>query len=221
MKWRKTIVLLAVLGGGLTAACSFPGPAQERSVARYLLRAQVAEARGTAVPACGSLRISRPTAAPGFETSRMAYQEQQDRLDYFGYHAWVDAPSRMLEATLADNIQRSGRFVAVLSGSGDVPADLRLDSELIELVQVFDGGSSHVVLRFKVHLVDLSTRTLLRSRVLAYEEQAREATPEGGVAAANRALRRLLADVLVLLREPLPARACSGRAPADFKTEHG
>ncbi len=101
----------------------------------------------------------------------------------------------MIAAMMEDRLDADGLFGAVLTGSSDIRTDLRLDSELKALQQTIDGNSSGVELTIKLGLVDVSSRSLLDTRVFSYTETADGANPVAGAAAANRAANRFLADL--------------------------
>lgn len=214
LRIRLAYGLLALLP--VLHACSLPGRAHAPSLQTYTLQAsQASQAVNAAAPAaarkCLSIRVSSPRTAPGFTTSRMAYSEQADRVDYFAYHEWVDTPARMLAHLEAQGLDASGLFGAVLSGSPEIRTDLRLDSELIRLLQEFTGSGSTLALDIKVTLVDVKSRSLLGSKRFSYSEAASKANPEAGVAAANRATDAFLADFLAFLEQSIAPIACASQ----------
>ena len=148
------------------------------------------------------LQVATPTAAPAYASSQMAYIEQPYRIDYFARNEWADPPSRMLKTLLTQQLTNSGLFRFVVSDSAGVDEALRLDSELIELVQVFDESSSQVRVAIRFDLVDVAQRTILFSETIsASEAAARE--PYAGVVAANTALQRVLDQLVTQLRDPV------------------
>ena len=191
------------------AACSLPGKPQTQARQTYLLQgnASAAAATGAASKPCLSLRVSTPVSAPGFGTARMAYSTQPQRLDYFAFHEWVDTPARMLAAMMENRLDASGLVGAVLTGSADVATDLRLDSELKRLQQDFNGADSMLTLEIKLSLVDVTGRRLLDAKTFSYTENA-SADPQAGVAAANRAAERFLADMTEFLMQSISHLSC-------------
>ena len=61
-----------------------------------------------------TLIVSTPRAAAGFDTRRIVYLRQAHELEAFAYHEWVDTPALMLAPLIAQAIERSGAFRAVL-----------------------------------------------------------------------------------------------------------
>ena len=75
-------------------------------------------------------------------------------------------------------------------------ADLRLATEIVRLQQEFATRPSRVELVLRVQLVDVRSRHVVATRVIAETEIAPSDDPGGGVIAANAALRRALAQVV-------------------------
>jgi cholesterol transport system auxiliary component len=193
-----TIITVCILAG-----CSFPGAQRSPSRQTWLLQGDEGIQTSHTINArsCITLRVSVPESASGFSTPNMMYSKKPDQLAHFAYHQWVDAPARMLAASMQSRIENSGLFGAVVSGSTDVKTDFRLDSELSGPLQVFESGKSIVILTMKLKLIDISKRRLLNTQSFSYSEPASEANPQAGVAAANRATQHLLDDLTTFVSD--------------------
>jgi cholesterol transport system auxiliary component len=143
----------------------------------------------------------------------MAYMEEAHRLDYFAHHRWADSPARMLEPLLIRALESSGLYQAVVQAPTTARFDLRLDTELLRLVQVFEPTESRVELAVRISLLDTEQQRVLVSDVLAETEPATERTPYGGVIAANKAVVRLLEELQRKLRPTVEPR-CAITEPA-------
>lgn len=205
---RTAVALAAIL---LVSSCAtLPGFNNEPEKA-YLLEWQddFTPVTATNIEPCGSLLIISPLAAPGYATTRMAYIEQDHRVDYFVTHRWADTPARMLGPLMTRALGESGLFEAVVESPTPLQVRLRLESEVLKLRQVFLDGTSEIELALRVNLYDLSQGRLLVSRVLNVVAPAASRNPYGGVNASHRAVERLLqqlADTLsAVLTENLPA----------------
>jgi len=208
MAIRITLVALATAA---MLSCSMPGPAKTTEKQLYVLTAPDGNnAINPASEACISLRVSNTGSAAGFNTSRMAYSRAPDRLEYFAYHEWAAPPAKMIASMMESGLSASGLFSVVLAGSPDIRTDLRLDSDLQILQQDFSAGKNTVRLGVKISLVEPATRSLKGSRTFSYREAADAENAEAGVAAANRAAHRFLADLETYLREITSKEDCSG-----------
>jgi cholesterol transport system auxiliary component len=181
--------IVAVLVAGCTA---LPSPKIEEPVLHVLdakpviTRAQVAREL--------VLEVGVPRAAPGFDTAALLYVQKPFVLDAFATHRWVDAPARMIGPPLTHALEQTGYFRAVVPAPTGVPADLRLDTELVRLQQNFMTRPSRVELSLRFRLLDLRGRRVVAARVVDVDVAAASDDPDGGVVAANTALARALAQ---------------------------
>ncbi|MDP1709007.1 MAG: ABC-type transport auxiliary lipoprotein family protein [Gammaproteobacteria bacterium] len=194
---RKRILcrtLQALVSVMLLAGCAgLPAP-QVESPSIYVLDAQpaikAAQAKRDLV-----LAVSLPRARPGFDTHQMAYVRQPHALDYFAANRWADTPERMLGPLLAQALEQTGSFRAVVQTPGVVPADVRLDTELIRLQHDFGTRPSRIQLTLRAQLIDVRSKRVLAVKLFDETENAASEDAYGGVTAANRALQRVLEQV--------------------------
>lgn len=192
--------------------CSIPGPSQQTAKQFFVLQDDDVS---IPVPApvskpCLSLRISSPGSAAGLNTTRMAYSNAPNRLDYFAYHEWIAPPAKMVGSLMESRLQAAGLFTTVMVGSPDVRTDLRLDSEVQVLQQDFTANGDHLNLAIRVNLVDVRTRALLGAETFHYHEAA-GGDAEAGVEAANRAVNRFLDELTGLLGSLAQKMECPNR----------
>jgi cholesterol transport system auxiliary component len=186
------VVLVSALMGGCAGV--LPGPA-ESSPMTYLLAPtlpsgdRVSADLGQSRP---TLLVARPEDAAGYATRRMAYLQQDYRLDYYADHEWVDTPAAMLGALLVKALTASQAFGAVSEDARGISADLRLDTVIESLYQDFRTRPSLARVELRVSLVEPERRRILATRVFADTEPAPSDDPYGGVVAVNVVLTRLL-----------------------------
>ena len=186
---KRAVAGFAVVA--LLAACTALQPPPAEQASTYVLEA---------LPAAGAPRPKRdlvlevppPRARPGFDTPQMAYTQRANALEYFARHRWVDTPARMLAPLIAQALEQSGGFRAVVQAPSLAAANLRLETELVRLQHEFGAKPSRVRLTLRAQLIDVGGRRVLASAELEETEAAPSDDPYGGVIAANRALARLL-----------------------------
>jgi cholesterol transport system auxiliary component len=213
-------LLVFAAAAGLLGGCSgLPGSREVVPVRTYTLAWQPAT-QPTDGSGCHSLLLSSPRSGPGFGSANMVYVIKPHRLDYFANHRWTDSPARLLAPLLLRAVESSGLFVSVAAAPAPIRTDLRLDTEVLALQQIFNGAHSRVQLRLRTELYDLSSQTLVASRIFDIEEPASSNDPYGGVQAANRAVARLMTQLQAFLAAQLqqPALTCTGRRAASAKT---
>jgi cholesterol transport system auxiliary component len=175
----------------LAAGCAGLQPPPAHPVSTYVLEAgrgaQVQKPKGER-----SLAVAMPRARAGFDGQQMAYTAREHEIVYFAAHRWADAPARMLAPLMAQALEDAGCWRSVVQSPSAAAAELRLDSELVRLAQDFTVKPSRVRLTLRVELIDTAARRVLAARELDEVEPAASDDPYGGVAAANRALGRLL-----------------------------
>ena len=143
-----------------------------------------------------ALVVAVPTAAPGFDGPRIVYVRRPHELEFFARSEWVDTPARMLAPLLVRALERTGRFQAVAEARTAGAGGLRLESAIVRLQHEFTARPSRVRLTVRVQLSDMLSRRVLGTREFEAIEEAPSDDPYGGVVAANRAVRRVLDDIV-------------------------
>lgn len=188
MNYRILLVCAVLLSG-----CTGIQPPKVENTHTYLLDASPA-ARQLATKRDQVLAVNMPGSRPGFDTSQMAYQLRPLELEYFVTQRWADTPAMMLKPLLMQALEPG--FRAVLPAPGALPADLRLDTELIRLQQNFTEKPSRVQLTLRAQLTDVKDKRVLAVQLFDVSEPAQTDDAYGGVIAANRALQHVLAQLL-------------------------
>jgi cholesterol transport system auxiliary component len=96
----------------------------------------------------------------------------------------------MLKPLLVQALQQ--RFSSVVSTQGIIPANLRLDTELIRLQQNFTSKPVRIQLTLRAQLIDIKDRRVIATRLFDETENTDSDDAYGGVIATNRALQRIL-----------------------------
>jgi cholesterol transport system auxiliary component len=105
----------------------------------------------------------------------------------------------MLAPLIVTALQNSGAFQAVALSPSAIGGDLTLDTDILRLQQEFVGGAaSQVRFTLRAYLVDHRSRKLLAWREFDQSVAAASDDPQGGVEAANRAVRTVLEQLAVL-----------------------
>lgn len=175
----------------LLAGCTgLPAPKLE-SPHIYLLDAQP-DAKAAQVKRDLVLAVAMPRARPGFDTPQMAYLRQPHELEYFAANRWADAPPRMLWPLLVQALEQAGGFRAIVQTPGAIPADVRLDVELVRLQQDFGTKPSRVQLTLRAQLSDVRSKRVLAVKLFDEVQNAASDDAYGGVTAANQIMQRVL-----------------------------
>jgi cholesterol transport system auxiliary component len=198
-----TRAALSMAAALLLSACSLlPAPDNERVVETYTLSPSIEQKAG-AHGATGSevLALSKPAAAPGYDSTDMVYLVRPYQLQRFAGSRWVRPPAEMLAPLLMQQLAADGYYRALVPAALASVADQRLDVTLLTLQQEFFDTSSRVRVSLQVQLVDLRRRRVLATETFTEQEPAPDNDPYGGVVAANRAIGRILTRVAAFCRE--------------------
>jgi cholesterol transport system auxiliary component len=192
-RWRafQVLALTSVL---LLAGCTGLSAQPAVSQTIYVLEAQRATAPAQ-VKRTLVLAVSPPHARPGFDTPQIAYVRQPHELNYFTASRWADTPARMLGPLLAQAMEQTGGFRAVVQTPSAVPADVRLETELIRLQHDFTTQPSRVQLTLRAQLIDVRRQRVLAVKQFDEVENAASDDAYGGVSAANRVVQRMLGQL--------------------------
>ncbi len=148
-----------------------------------------------------TLVINPPRAAAGFDSQRLIYTRESHQLEYFAHNEWIDTPARMLAPLIVAALSNTGTFRAVVPTPSLAAGDIKLDTEIVRLQQVFGGASSRVQFTLRAYLVDSVTRRVLAWREFDETVAATSEDPRGGVEAANRAVQNVLRALTGLCNE--------------------
>jgi len=205
---RRNVLLRAGCWAALAACAVLAGcspllPKPAPVAAQFALDGELPEATPAPRPGAGAptLVVGTPRAAAGFDTRRIVYLRHAHELESFAYSQWVDTPAQMLVPMIARAIERTGAFRAVLQAPATAVGDLRLDTDLLRLQHEFLGSPSQVRLSLRAVLVDTSTRRVIAWREFDTSIASASDDPYGGVVAANRAVKVLLAELAAFVAE--------------------
>lgn len=191
--WLAVAALSGLIHGA--AGCTLLAPSRAELPRLHALEWSGATP-ATPVPAdAPTLLVGIPRAGAGYDSPRMAYASEPHALAYFARHQWVDTPARMLQPLLARAAEGTGRFEAVVQAPTSVAASLRLDTEIVQLVQDFSVRPSVVRVVLRVQLVELDARRVVATREVKASSPTASDDPLAGVDAANRALAEVLDGV--------------------------
>jgi len=191
---RRIFPWINLLAGLLLAGCTGLSTPQGSSPNIYVLDARPAVPEST-VRHDLVLAVNMPQARPGFETAQIAYLQQPHELNYFVNSRWTSAPARMLQPLLLQALEQSAGFRAVVRTASAIPADVRVDIELIRLQHDFTTHPSRVQLTLQAQLIDVRGKGVLAVQQFDATENAGSEDAYGGVSAANRLVQRVLGQV--------------------------
>ncbi|PJA77890.1 MAG: hypothetical protein CO149_07055 [Nitrospirae bacterium CG_4_9_14_3_um_filter_51_5] len=143
--------------------------------------------------------VTVPEPAPGFESPRMIYVKIPYELNSFAASQWVETPARMLAPVIVRKLENSALWSAVVQMPTSVRGDFRLDIDHVALAQEFLQQPSRVRLALRAQLTTIRDPGVIGTRSFEVWEEAPSEDAYGGVLAAQRAVRRLLDELMAWL----------------------
>jgi cholesterol transport system auxiliary component len=193
MKTEKIIAPFAALAFFMLAACSSigPGPAPQL----YVLAPQVG-ALGDAPQVSWQLVVAEPDAPQSLSTARIALTRGAN-LDYYANAAWADRAPALVQDTLVDAFDKSGKIAAVAPDTAGVRGDYRLETELRDFSAHYDtqDGIPTVTVRIVAKLVAADGRQIVASLDSVHTQQASANSVPAVVEAFDGALSASLEEI--------------------------
>lgn len=155
------------------------------------------------------LMIANVRAETGVGTNAIIYVERSYEIRQYSRSQWAERPDRMLRSLLLNAFERSGEFGAIVGIGYGSMADLRLDTDLIQLQHEHFEEPSQARVRIRAQLIDLESQEIVATRTFEEVESAQSDDPYGGVVAINAALSRMIDDIVAFTVETTRNRPVS------------
>ena len=209
--WSSSVALLLGVVG-----CSGLLPKPPLAPTVYTLDAPVAiDATSVRQPPARAvaklaLVVHVPQSAAGYDSSRIVYSRDAQRLDAYAHSVWVDTPAQMLRPMMVAAIESTDAFAAVVAAPSSARADIELDTQILRLQHDFGTSPSRARFTLRATLIDSVTRQVMASQEFDAVVDSTSEDARGGVVAAHGAVRQVLTQLAGLCRE----------APARWKALH-
>lgn len=148
-----------------------------------------------------TLAVHVPQAAAGYDSTRIVYTRESQRLDTYANSVWIDTPAQMLTPMMVAAIESSGAFPSVVSTPSAARADVELDTQIVRLQHDFSSTPSRMRFTLRASLIDSITRRVLVNREFDSVVKSPGEDAHGGVVAAHAAVREVLAQLVTLCIE--------------------
>ena len=203
----KVFTRRSVLFGAAALSVSGCAVLQKPEVPRlYVLRQQVTAPMGT--PVRWRLSIAVPDAAASLDTSRIALTRSPITMDYFASAAWTDRVPLLVQRTLIQSFDMSGRIVSVDRDTTGLETDYLLETEIRDFQARYDSqsGPPEVVIGIQVKLVRMPEREIVGGMYANQRAMASANSIDSVVGAFNQAAGAALSQVVGwTLNQPAPA----------------
>lgn len=130
-----------------------------------------------------------------YNTTQIAYKIKPYQVSYYSKNMWADTPSNMLESLLAQTLQNTHYYHAVVTPEFNGQYQYLLSVELLKLEQDFLEKPSVVRLEVRAQIIRAQTNQVIAAKEFSTTELTEQNTPYGGVMAANKATARILQEL--------------------------
>jgi cholesterol transport system auxiliary component len=200
---------MAVVG----ALCACSGLLRSSAPPLQLYLLQTPRVQNAPQAAVASLRISRPVAAPGLNTDRIALLRQGDRLDYYAGSRWSASLPEVISQQQLSVFQSDTAWSAVADDRSNFNADYLLQTSIERFAAEYATDSGAPTIRVDLHclLIRRSDGALVGSFPVSESQPAQENRMASVVAAFSAAAGRAMiavvgqSDLLLKSAKPPPA----------------
>jgi cholesterol transport system auxiliary component len=207
------VVVGLVLVGGL-AGCGGLFGGKSEPIQSYMFAPRAFTDTLAATPSERVLLLASVKSI-GYDSQQMAYAMRPYERTYYAFSRWADTPPRMLEPVVAQAMEASGLFRAVVDTTSSVPADYRLDLNLLVVQHEFHTARSQGNMVIRAQLNSLATNAIIGTRVFQGTATAPSENPYGGVLAINIVLENILVELVTWVAESIAAEPQAASTPGD------
>jgi len=143
------LLLCALLAPLALSGCGGLFHSSARPEQVYYLRAAALEKGAAADPVATSLRVVRPTAAPGLDSPQIVLLQSDRRMSFYLASRWPASAPDMVESLAVEKLRGSGMWQAVSDSTSSFPSDYVIQVMIRRFEADYTGGGQapdvHVV----------------------------------------------------------------------------
>ena len=189
---------LAGLGGGNSAPATYDLAAPKVAGVR-------SSRTGTQVT------VNPPSAIRALDTDRILVTSTGGRISYYPDSAWSDRLPRLLQSRLAEAMQDSGAFRAVLTNQDRVDGEFTVATELRAFQVEIDNGNSAALVTLFIKIVDERRGRVIATREFTGRTPAAKDDAAAAVAALQDSFGQVANDAVRWLAASRAGTAAGGR----------
>jgi len=184
----------------LTSSCSIR-PEAKPPVTQYYLQPPI-ELECLGAPIQKILRLNFVNSLQSASQQNIIYTKPDLQTGSYLYSKWSQLPNHSISTALYTALQDNNIFTKLVFDNAFVHSDLTLDIKIMKFEHFFaDDSNSYGMLTLNALLYDSQTKSLLASRLLSSEVRAKSNDAKGGVEALNKALGKILSELICWSKE--------------------
>jgi cholesterol transport system auxiliary component len=140
---RRPALFAALAAATSLAACSGLLNSNQPAEQVYYLRAPAGATPATPAAASGasSVRVGRPVADPGRESTYIVLVQPDHRMSFFSGARWPGPVTDMLESLTVQTLRASGQWSSVEESASPFPSDYLLQTTVRRFEADYSGGA--------------------------------------------------------------------------------
>lgn len=143
------------------------------------------------------LLVADPVAVRFYATDRIVVRDSAATLAYFPGALWSDALPQLVQARLAESLERTGRARAVGRPGQGLLIDTRLVPEIRAFeIEIGEGGTAEAVVDISLKVMNDSNGRILATRSFVVRVPSASDGTEDGVEALNAAMGEALGEMV-------------------------
>lgn len=190
----RRALLAGVAGIALAGCSSVIGPPTPPKL--YVLAPKLAAMLGT--PVTWGLSVQTPDSTAGLDSERIVITRPPAGLDYYADAAWSDHIPVLVQRSVVEAFESSGRIASVARDADGARSDLILNTDLRSFEAHFDSGDAAPlgVVSLGARLIESHSRKIVATTVITKQVRASANTVDAGVAAITAAFSAVLTDLV-------------------------
>ena len=177
---------------------------------------EVSRTRAAALPV--QITVVTPTAVRALDTDRILVRPQTERISYYPGAAWSDRLPRLVRARLAEALENSGHFRAVVTEDDGVSSPYSLQVSLRAFEMSVNGKPPEGHVAMSARIVDARAGKVVASQSFKARARAASDGVGAGVAAITQAFHEASRELISWMTQWQPPFA-AGRwviAPTSY-----
>lgn len=174
-------------------------------------------------PSCtsrhGTLLVSSPREAAGFDTPRIAYLMRPFEVKYYAYNRWAESPGRLLLPLLVQGMGETNCWDHVAPRNSGAAGNYRLDTEILQWQQEFFGEPNRMRLSLRAQLVQSDSDQVLAMKKFEVVEKTPSADAYGAVMATNQGVAEVLRKLAAWIKGQNALQASRPEGSAVFGSD--
>lgn len=139
-----------------------------------------------------SISISEPKAINSVNNILVSYADKQFRSESYALSKWSDKPTKILQQSMIDYLNKSNNYTYVHGNRLNLPSDIKVFSELDSFTQYLDSDKAYVEFAIRVFTIE---EKRLETKSFTYKELCDNQSAKASVKALNIAVNRYLSDL--------------------------